>query len=202
MPLWLAGEPLVLASRSEARRALLEAAGVPIEIVPADLDETALIRTAAARDPRGIALMLAREKARAVAARKPHRLIVGADQTLALGGQLLSKPASKLEAAAQLRSLRGQAHVLHTAVAVIRDGKVAFEHSETARLTMRHFFDDFLENYLEATGEAAMSSVGGYQLEKLGIHLFERVEGDHFTILGLPLIPLLNWFRAEGLLRT
>jgi septum formation protein len=145
-------------------------------------------------------MLLAREKARAVAAIMPGRFVVGADQTLALGRAWFTKPADRDAARAQVRALSGRTHELHAAVAVARDGRVVFSHSEVARLTMRVISDRFLETYLDAAGPAVTQSVGAYQLEKLGIHLFERVEGDHFVILGLPLIQLLGFLRREGCL--
>ena len=200
MPLWLANEPLVLASRSEARRAMLEAAGIPVEIVAADIDERGIEERADGRSPQDVAALLARAKASAVAASRPGRLVIGGDQTLALGSRLFAKPANRAEAAEQLRALCSKTHALYSAVAVIRDGKVLFEHSDSARLTMRAFSDEFLAAYLDAAGAAASASVGGYQWERLGVHLFDRVDGDHFTILGLPLLALLQFFRREGLL--
>ena len=139
-----------------------------------------------------IAALLAREKALAVAAQLPGRLVLGADQTLALGERRFSKPADRAAAREQLKLLRGQTHELHSAIALARDGVIVFEHREVARLTMRAFSDGFLEAYLDAAGAAVTASVGGYQLEKTGIQLFERIEGDHFIILGLPLLPLLH----------
>jgi septum formation protein len=197
MALWLAAEPLVLASKSTARLTLLAAAGISVEVLPADIDERGVEAKAAAREADAAAALLAREKARAVAAQRPGRLVLGADQTLALGARRFSKPDDRAAAAEQLRALRGTTHVLHSAVAVMRDGEVLFEHADAARLTMRNFSDRFLEQYLDAAGEAVTASVGAYQLEKPGIQLFERVEGDYFTILGLPLLPLLSFLRRE-----
>ena len=199
MPLWLADQPLVLASRSSARRAMLEAAGIPVEIEPADIDERALERNAPGA-AETVARMLAREKARAVAARRPERLVVGADQVLALGERRFSKPADRAAAQAQLKELRGRTHELHSAAALVQDGTVRFEYSDTARLTMRSFSDSFLDAYLAAAGTAVTDSVGAYQLERTGIQLFERVEGDYFTVLGLPLLPLLVFLRSAGVL--
>jgi septum formation protein len=200
MGLWLAGVPLVLASRSESRRAVLAGAGIPVEILPADIDERA-IETHAGRTPAGeVALILARAKARAVAVQRPGRLVLGADQTLGLGDRLFAKPADLAGARAQLKSLRGTTHALHSAVVLVRDGAVVFEQCEMARLTMRDFSDRFLEAYLEAAGPAVTASVGGYQIEGVGIQLFERIDGDHFTILGLPLLQLLSYLRREGCL--
>ncbi len=200
MALWRGAEPLVLASRSEARRAMLQAAGLAVEIVAAEIDERAIEKNAKHRPPQEIAALLAREKARNVAGRKPGRLVLAADQTLALGARSFSKPADRDEARAQLRALRGKTHALHSVVIAMRDGAVLFEHCASACLTMRDFSEAFIEAYLDATGADAMASVGSYQLERLGIHLFERIEGDHFTILGLPLLPLLQFLRREGLL--
>jgi septum formation protein len=198
--LWLADQPLLLASRSQARRTLLEAAGIPIEIKPASVDERTVETRAGLGDAQEVAALLAREKARAVAAAHPGRLVLGADQTLALAERRFSKACDRVAAREQLRALRGKTHSLHSAVAVVRGTQIVFEHVDTARLTMRAFSDAFLESYLDAVGEAAMASVGAYQLEGAGIQLFERVEGDHFTILGLPLLPLLAWLRQAGLL--
>jgi septum formation protein len=197
MALWLAGEPLVLASKSTARLALLAAAGIAVEVLPADIDERGIEASAPAQDAGAAAAMLAREKARAVAAQRPGRLVLGADQTLALGARRFSKPADRAAAEEQLRSLRGKTHALHSALTLMRDGEVLFEHADTARLTMRNFSDKFLREYLDAAGETVTASVGGYQLEKPGIQLFERIEGDYFTILGLPLLPLLDFLRRE-----
>ena len=198
MPLWLAAQPLVLASKSAARRAVLEAAGVPVEIAPADIDERAVEARAGAEDAEMAAALLAAEKAKAVAAKHPGRLVLGADQTLALGERRFSKASDRARAREQLAALRGKTHTLHSAVAVVNAGAVIFEHVDAAHLTMRAFSDDFLNRYLDAAGGAATASVGGYQLEGLGSHLFERVEGDHFTVLGLPLFPLLDWLRRAG----
>jgi septum formation protein len=142
--------------------------------------------------------MLARAKARAVAAQMPGRLVLGADQTLALGHRRFSKAPDRAAAREQLSALRGKTHTLHSAVAVVASGAIVFEHVDAARLTMRAFSDGFLDRYLDAVGDAATASVGGYQLEGAGIQLFERVEGDHSTVLGLPLLPLLDWLRRAG----
>jgi septum formation protein len=198
MPLWLAGEPLVLASKSASRHAILREAGIPVAVVPADIDERAIERRTAKQDTGELAAVLAREKARTIAARLPGRLVLGADQTLALGERRFSKPADRAGARRQLAALRGQTHELHSAVALARGSSVLFEHREVARLTMRSFSDQFLEAYLDAAGAAVTASVGAYQLEKVGIQLFERIEGDHFTILGLPLLPLLEFLRSAG----
>ena len=200
MALWLAEQPLVLASRSESRRAVLAAAAVPVEVHPADVDERRIEARAGTKSPGEIALVLARAKAGAVASKLPGRLVIGADQTLALGDHLFAKPADSAAARDQLKRLRGRTHALHSAVVLARDSAVVFEHCETARLTMRDFSDRFLESYIEAAGPAVTASVGGYQVERSGVQLFERIDGDHFTILGLPLLRLLQYLRREGYL--
>jgi septum formation protein len=198
MPLWLADEPLVLASKSASRHAILRDAGVPVAVEPADIDERAIEQCSTTQDAGGVAALLAREKARTVAVRRPGRLVLGADQTLALGERRFSKPADRAGARRQLAALRGQTHELHSALALARGSSVLFEHREVARLTMRSFSDQFLEAYLDAAGTAVTASVGAYQLEKFGIQLFEQIEGDHFTILGLPRVPLLKFLRSAG----
>jgi septum formation protein len=197
--MWLMRVPLVLASRSAIRRAMLEAAGIPVEVSPANVDERAIEAGAGSSSPAALAALLARSKAAAVAAHMPGRIVIGADQTLALGRRRFSKPADRAAARQQLLALRGQSHELHSAVAVVRDEAVLYGGVEVARLTMRRFSEGFLDRYLDEAGPAVTASVGGYQLERIGIHLFERIEGDHFTILGMPLLPLLAFFRRERL---
>jgi septum formation protein len=201
MSLWLADRPLLLASKSASRRALLQGAGIPIEIEAADIDERGIEAKAGLADPGAVAGLLAREKALAVSRQQPGRLVVGADQTLALGQRRFSKPADRAAAREQLKILRGQSHALHSAVAIVRDGKPVFEHCAVARLTMRSFSDQFLESYLDAAGNVVTASVGAYQVEGLGVQLFERIDGDHSTILGLPLLPVLDALRRQGALR-
>lgn len=198
--LWLAAHSLVLASRSEVRLALLKAAGIPAEPIGPDLDERAIEARAGPLSAVDAATLLAREKARIVDAPMPGQLVLGADQTLVLGQTRFTKPTDAVAAREQLRALSGRTHELCSAIAVVRDGRVVFSHCGVARMTMRSLSELFLDAYLESAGPAVTSSVGGYQLEKLGIHLFERIEGDHSTILGLPLIPLLGFLRREGCL--
>lgn len=179
---------------------LLSAAGVVAEMHPADLDERAVEAGAPSQVPSAIAALLAREKALAIATHNSGRLTLGADQTLALGSERFAKPADRAAARAQLRALRGRTHELHSAIAFVRDGTVLFEHVSVARLTMRTFSDQFLELYLNSVGSAATTSVGGYQIEGLGVQLFERIDGDYFTVLGLPLIEALDFLRRQGCL--
>jgi septum formation protein len=192
----------VLASKSEVRRKLLEAAAIPVVVDPAEVDERA-IETASSEaktDPEAAARLLAREKALAVARRRAG-IVLGADQTLALGARRFSKPDSRAAAREQLSALAGRTHSLHSAVAVVNKGDVLFETVSTAHLTMRALSEGALDAYLDDAGDRVTSSVGAYQLEGLGVHLFEKIEGDHFTVLGLPLLPLLAHFRKAGLLQ-
>jgi septum formation protein len=198
MPLWLAAEPLLLASQSKVRRALLVAAGIPVDVLAADLDERAIEAGASTSEPGAIAALLAREKARVVGRAHPGRLVLGADQVLALDDKRFAKPPDRAAALAQLRALAGRVHALHSAVACVQNGAVIFEHVSVARLTMRTLSDQFLNAYLDAAGHAVTQSVGAYQLEGLGSQLFERVEGDYFAILGLPLLEVLHFLRQRG----
>ena len=199
MRLWLGKSSLILASQSSARKMLLANAGLEFKAIAADIDERGIQAASELSNPRAIASLLAREKAKAVSAGHPSSYVIGADQTLALGDRLFNKPADRSQALAQLRDLAGNSHELNSAVAVAHDGKVVFENVSIARMTMREMTEGELSAYLDAAGEAVTTSVGAYQLEGLGIHLFERIEGDHFTVLGLPLLPLLAFLRRERL---
>ena len=200
MSLWRGKYPLILASQSRARQALLANAGIDFEAVPAEIDERAIQQASGLSAPDDIAALLAREKARLVSMRQPGQFVIGADQTLALGKRLFSKPSGRAQAAEQLRALAGHGHELHSAVAVAREGRILFEAAAIARMTMRRLGEAEIDAYLNEAGEAVTSSVGAYQLEGLGVHLFDRIEGDHFTILGLPLLQLLAFLRSERLL--
>jgi len=171
-----------------------------VETVPADIDERAIQQTSGLTEPGRIAGLLAGEKATFISAKYPGRYVVGADQTLALGEQLFSKPADRAAAAAQITTLSGQAHALHSAVSVVKDGVILFSHVSVARMTMRPLTEREIAAYIEEAGNAVTSSVGAYQLERTGVHLFDRIDGDHFTILGLPLLPLLGFLRSRNLL--
>ena len=200
MTLWRDPQPLVLASQSSARQALLRNAGLPFDAIPTDLDERGLQHSSGLQDPGAIAALLARAKATAVSAQHPGRIVLGADQTLALGDRLFSKPGGRDQAMQHLRDLAGQTHELHSAIALVRDGDVLFADVSVAYMTMRPLGDAAIAAYLDAAGEKVTTSVGAYQLEGLGVHLFDRIDGDHFTILGLPLLPLLSYLRRAGLL--
>jgi septum formation protein len=200
MTLWRGKEPLILASQSHARQVLLANAGINFESEPAAIDERQIQQKSNLSTPGDIAALLAREKCLFVSRRRPGRYVVGADQTLALGTRLFTKPSGRTQAAEQLRALAGRSHELYSAVAVARDGKILFEKIVIARMSMRALSEAEIGAYLDEAGAAVTSSVGAYQLEGLGVHLFERIEGDHFTILGLPMLALLEFFRSERLL--
>ena len=190
---------LTLASTSSARRAVLAGAGVAFEAVSPGVDEEAAKAhlLAAGADPRAVAQALAEEKALAVSRLRPG-LVIGADQTLELDGALYDKVASLAAAGERLRELSGKTHRLHAALAVARDGAVVWRETQSPNLTMRALSDAFIEAYLAQEGEAALWSVGCYRLEGQGVQLFERIEGDYFAILGLPLMGLLDLLRREG----
>jgi septum formation protein len=200
MTVWRGPQPLILASQSRARQMLLANAGIEYQAIPAALDERAVQKKTGLQRPGDVAALLALEKARAVAAFHPRRTVLGADQTLALADTLFDKPAGRAEAAEQLRSLSGKTHELHSAIALIGDGEVIGQGVSVARMTMRRLTDHAIEKYLDAAGAAVTTSVGAYQLEGLGVHLFERLDGDHFTILGLPLMILLPMLRDKALI--
>jgi septum formation protein len=200
MTIWRGKNPLVLASQSRARKMLLANAGLAFETMPADIDERGVQQASKLSAPGEIAGLLAREKAQWVSARKAGHYVVGADQTLALENRLFNKPDGRAAAARQIRALAGQTHELHSAIAVVLDGKIMFETIAVARMSMRPLGDDAIHAYLDEAGKAVTSSVGAYQLEGLGAHLFEKIDGDHFTILGLPLLPLLAFFRGQRLI--
>jgi septum formation protein len=202
MPLQRDAPRLVLASASASRRAVLSAAGLRFDVHPADLDETALKQAARSEkaDAATAALRLADAKAASVAAGEPDALVIGADQILVCDGAWFDKPADLAAARMQLRTLRGRAHILATAVVCRRAGERLWQHVAEPRLVMRPFSDTFLDGYLAVEGDRVLGSVGAYRLEGPGAHLFTRVDGEHAAILGLPLLPLLEFLRQSGLL--
>jgi septum formation protein len=191
---------LILASQSTTRQALLTKAGVHFSAIPAHVDERSLETEAVhnGADARGVATLLAEAKAVQVARANPDAVVIGADQTLALGDELLHKPADLDAARAQLDHLRGKTHRLHAAVCLLQNDIVLWSHIETAELTMREFELSEREEVLALEGDAVLSSVGGYRLEGPSIRLFETIAGDYFTILGLPLLPLLGALRVNA----
>jgi septum formation protein len=191
---------IILASASHSRRRLLEAAGVTFCTVPAGVDETAIkrdhARLGAGFDD--LAAQLARQKALAVAGQHPGSLVIGADQVLVFNDQAFDKPVSIESARQQLLALRGKTHCLETAVACAKDQDILWSHAATARLSMRDFSPEYLTGYLATEGSSVTETVGGYKIESHGIQLFSDIDGDYFTILGLPLLPLLEFLRAQG----
>jgi len=193
-------ETVVLASGSPFRRKMLEDAGIAVEALPATIDERAVEAAVAGSGvtPQELAAILAEAKALDVSERMPGRLVIGADQTLSLGDEVLHKPADMEAARRRLLALSGRTHELNSAVVVARDGNVLWRHVAVARLTMRDLDPGFVGRHLSRVGDKALASVGAYQIEGEGIQLFEAVEGDHFTIVGLPLLPLLAELRTLG----
>jgi septum formation protein len=191
---------IILASTSGTRARLLKAAGVRFRAVAPQVDEEALRERAGDTGSREMAALLAEAKAVTVSKRLPSMFVVGADQILIAGEAMLNKPRDRAEARRQLQHLRGRTHVLDTSVACAVGGKVMWTASRRARLTMRAFSDRALDDYLEKAGAEASESVGGYKIEGPALQLFSRIEGDHFAILGLPLLPLLAFLRRQGVL--
>lgn len=191
---------IILASGSATRRAMLEGAGVAFVVDTAPVDESAVkdAMRAETDNPARVAEVLAELKATRVAARHPGAIVIGADQMLECERVWFDKPADRAAARAQLLALRDKTHRLVSSVVAMRDGQRLWHHTESARLTMRRFSDAFLDQYLDRAGDAVLASVGAYQLEGLGAQLFMAVDGDHFTILGLPLLALLDFLRENG----
>jgi septum formation protein len=198
----VSGERLILASKSAARRAMLEDAGVAFSIQAADVDEDAVKAAHDPADAAGLAVELARVKALAVSRHDPEAWVLGADQTLAFAGGLVSKAPSMAAARTRLAAMRGLSHQLHSGAALARNGQVVWSGVDTVTMQVRDFSDAFLDAYLAAEGEAVLASVGSYRLEGLGSQLFDAVEGDYFTVLGMPLWPVLAELRRAGVLAT
>ena len=191
-------ETIILASGSPFRKAMLINAGLDIEAVPADVDERALEAPLQGVSPEDVAAILAEAKATEVSERKPGALVLGCDQTLSLGDEVFHKPTDMEGARRHLLALSGKTHQLNSAVVLMRDGKVLWRHVGIASLTMRKLDPAFIGRHLARVGVKALSSVGAYQIEGEGIQLFEKIEGDYFTIVGLPLLPVLKELRALG----
>lgn len=190
-------KPVILASTSAIRRTILTSAGVGFDPVPPGVDEDAVKQAMRGASAAALSLELAKKKALAVSGVRPG-LVIGADQVLAFEGAIWDKARDMAEAEARLRELRGRTHELVGGVALAEGDRVLWTHSETSRLTVRVFSDEFLKRYLREAGEVVLSSVGCYQLEGLGAQLFERIDGDYFAVLGMPLLPLLQALRAHG----
>jgi septum formation protein len=197
--------PLILASASKSRARILEAAGLAFIVEPPGLDETAMRQAVSGEgtlDPRDVAEVLARAKAQAVSDLAPQAYVIGGDQILALDKTMLSKPDSMEAARRQLLDLSGKTHTLHVAVALATNGDTVWAETTVATLTMRKLSPQYIGRYLAAAGDEVLSSVGAYQLESLGVQLFDKIDGDYFSILGLPLIPLLDTLRREGVIES
>lgn len=194
---------LVLASTSSIRRKLLGDAGLDFSVASPNVDEPALraeLEQAGITEPADIALALAAAKAREVSRRMPGSLVIGADQVLAHGEEIMTKAADAVDARAKLQSLRGRWHTLISALATAKNGEITWRHVEYAELHVRDFSDEWLEHYLRTAGDALTQSVGAYRLEELGVQLFDETKGDYFAVLGLPMIALLNRLRMVGML--
>jgi septum formation protein len=189
---------LILASKSGSRRAMLGAAGVAFESVPADLDERALEAGLAGAEPAQIALALAEAKAVAVSREQPGRLVLGSDSLVEVAGRRFDKPASRADAAAHLRFFSGKTMHLHSAAALVRDGAILWRHAAVAKLRVIALSDGFIESYLDHEWPAVAGCVGVFRIEDRGVQLFEAIEGDHFTVLGMPLLAVLGALRALG----
>lgn len=195
---------LILGSGSATRRKMLRNAGISFEVTAADVDEAILRDELTANDPQitpaDIATALAAAKALAVSRRHPDGLVIGSDQVLDLDGEILTKPQDAAGVRTTLQKLSGKTHALHAAVALALGGTIVWSNLDTARLTMRPLSAQFIEGYVARVGEQVCQSVGAYQIEDLGIQLFQRIDGDHFTILGMPFLPLLSELRERGVI--
>lgn len=190
----------ILASQSAARRDMLARAGLDFQSIKAQINERELEQSWGLLPPHELAARLASAKAREVSARYPDAFVIGSDQVLAMGEDILSKAQDKNEAVEKLKQLRGQTHMLTSAVCLIRGQKVVWQTEQRAYLTMKNFSDDFLARYAESAGSVLTDCVGAYAIEGTGIRLFEKIDGDYFTILGMPLLPLLIALEKEGII--
>ena len=191
---------LILASGSQVRRTILEDAGISFTVIKSGVDEDALKQLHQDLNPADMALLLAEAKARDVAERNPDSLVLAADQTMELDGELLDKLPRRDLARARLTAMRGKPHHLHSGLVLMTGEKIVWSHQQTSTLTVRDFSDSFLADYIARAGDELTASVGAYAYEGLGAHLFERIEGDFHAILGLPLLPLLAELRNQGIL--
>lgn len=190
---------LVLASGSFIRRQILEGAGVGFEVKTSGVDEDAIKAASRSQGPSALSVQLAEAKARAVSVPEDV-LVLGADQILSLEGSLYDKATSRIEARARLTLLRGKTHILHSGLAAVRNGQTIWTHAQDSSLTVRDFSDAFLDQYMDMAGDELTASVGAYAFEGLGAQIFEKIEGDYYAILGLPLLPVLNLLRREGVI--
>ncbi len=197
---------LILASQSKARRAMLKSAGIAFDAVAADIDEGAIrasmMSESDCAEAADIAAVLAFEKARSVALTHPGCYVLGSDQVLALGRHMFSKAETIAEARDNFDRLRGRMHELVSAAALVRNDEVIWQGVDTAQLTMRRFSDAFLDDYLARVGDRVLDTVGGYEIESDGLQFFDRIEGDYFTILGMPLLPVLHQLRSHGVVAS
>jgi septum formation protein len=193
---------IVLASQSASRRAMLAAAGVAFEALPAYIDERALELQLGDAEPATVALTLAEAKAQAICAEAPGRLVLGSDSLVVVEGRRFDKPLSRGEAVEHLRFFSGRLMELHSAAALVRDSEVLWRHADMAALQLRHLSDGFIESYLSCEWPAVSGCVGVFRIEGMGVQLFERISGDQFTVLGMPLLPLLGALRDAGELQS
>ncbi len=191
---------IILASNSKIRAELLENTGLSFEIQPADIDEFSIreIFKTEEMDPADIAEVLAETKATQISKKNPDALVIGCDQVLALGDEIFEKPKNRDDAQSTLFKLRGKTHTLISAIALVKNNEVVWRYSENANLKMHEFSPEFLGQYMSLCGDKILSSVGAYQLESFGIHLFEEIKGDYFTVLGFPILALLKFLRSKG----
>lgn len=198
------GETIILASASQTRRLLLEAAGVPFDIEPSRVDEAEIKLSMLAEGASGIEIaeVLAEAKATYVSRKHPDKMVLGADQVLVCDGDVFDKPVDREDALRQLHALRGRRHELISYAVMVRGGQRIWQGVDRAKLEMRSSSDAFLQSYLDEVGDDAFNGPGGYRVESLGVQLFSRIDGSHYTILGLPLLTLLDYLRANGILNT